>query len=1653
MKHLLPALMLCAHLCVSAEILVPQNSAWRYHKGTVAPSSPVTAWRTSTFNDVSWLTGSAPFYYGETLAGGTVLSDMRNAYTTMYLRKPFSVSDASGIDRLALRVRIDDGYIAYINGQEVARFNVPAGTITHTNVAQSSIEMTWTTNSIANPAQYLVNGVNVLAVHVLNQARTSSDLVFDAELESTTDNSPPTIARLQPAPGLVSELTSLTVTFSEPVQGVAAADLLINNVPAQSVTGSGATYTYTFAQPNFGPVDITFDAGQSITDFANPPHPFDSANYRAEFRLEDNTAPFIDSVVPSPNTTVRQLSALEIKFSETVLGVDAADLLVDGVPATNVQARPGNTFVFQFPQQPAGAADISWAATHGIVDAATNSLVVQNWSYVVDPMLPIARVVISEFLASAENATGLKDEDGELQDWIELHNTSSSAVNLNGWSLTDDPEELDLWTFPNITLAAGGRLVVFASGKDRKPTSAGSRLHTSFKLGTGGEYLALFDSGSPRAAMTEFANDYPDQRNDYSYGTDSNGAWRYFQTPTPGQPNGTSSISGIVPKPDLSHNRGWYEAPFTLTITNELPGTTVRYTIDGSVPTETVGTIYNGPITVSSNLVLRAIGYRLNNLPSEVLTHTFLFPDHILRQPAAPAGYPLTWGTHSAFPNSIVPADYEMDPEIVSDATYGPLMKDALAALPVIAITIKTEDMFGAANGIYCFPLNRGVQWERPCSMEFITADGKDFQVDAGIQIQGNAAREPQKNPKHPLRVTFKGDYGPKSLDYKMFPDSPVSKFDTLILRADFNYSWLHWNPQQRQRAQRTRDSWVKDSMRAMGGLASHNRYVHLFINGLYWGVYDPSERPDGSFGEAYLGGDKEDYDVMNEGAAVDGTSAAYNAMLAITDVSTLPQYEQMKTYLDMPQFIDYMLLHFFIGHEDWFRNKNWYAIRPRDGSRGFLYVPWDGEMVLGEPTVNKVTATDLPSDLHPRLVLNAQYRMDFADRVHRHFFNSGALMPSENISRWMKRAREVELPIVAESARWGDYRRDVHQFQNAPYEFYERDVQFRAEQSRLVNTYFPGRTATVLNQLRNAGLYPSMAAPTFNQHGGKIDPGFQLSISGSGGTIYYSTNGVDPRVYGTGAVSPQARTYSASIALPGTIQVKARLYSAGNWSALTEATFTSESPRIPLRITELMYNPDPAGDAFEFIELQNFGPLPLDATGYYIEGVDYIFPPNSILAPGQIIVLGSADNPTRFAERYPGVTVYGRFAGQLLNRGERVALVAPNGRVAQSVDYADNNGWPQAADGAGPSLEIKNPFGDPDAPENWQSSAAAFGTPGQPNSTVALPTVVINEVYAGGATDWVEIHNTSGMAVDLSGWKLQDSTSTNILTFTSGTSVPATGYLVVECRSGSATPNVAPFGLDAEGETLILRNALDAIIDVVSFGPQTPENSIGRINERLELTTLTPSAFNSVAALGSPTSLVFNEWLADPEPGKPDWFEIYNTNPDLPFSLRGLFVALSNQVFEITSPVFVAAGGHVQMFADEAPRASSVDFKLPASGGTVQLLDPAGRVLTSVTYGLQEQGVTEGRYPDATDNIIRFPITPSPGAPNLLRFPISVSWSGANVVLQWSSVAGRVYRIEWSSDLTIWTTLREVTASGNTMVTGEPTSENSRYFRVIALP
>src|SRR5262245_57297850 len=538
---------------------------------------------------------------------------------------------------------------------------------------------------------------------------------------------PPTVQSVLPPPGTVDTLTQITVMFSEPVSGVSAEDLLANGRAASTVSsaGGGAVYTFTFdEQPAYGAVEITWDSGQTIADLEVPPVPFNPNGPGAtwQYNLVDNTPPAVASLIPAAGSSVRVLTEVEDLFTEGVVGLNAADLLINGSPATGLTPLGVGHYRFTFAQPANGTVQFAWASGHGITDfaAAHNPFAGGNWTVTLNPNLGVPSIRINEF--SAANISGLLDENGEAQDWIEIWNYGAVPVNLTGFSLTDDVDDPGRWTFPATNLAAGQYMVVFASSKDRRNIGP-NRFHTNFKLGTD-EYLGLYDAGLPRTVISEFAPKYPEQRNNYSYGYDGGNALKYFAVPTPGTANGSSSIAGVLPPPRFNVSRGIFDQPFTLILSSTTPGTTIRYTIDGTEPTETVGLVYNGALTISNTVVLRAAAFAPNYLPSATITHSYFFIDQVVMQPANPAGFPTNWGccgnvndvsASATFPPSslvpgVIPADYAMDLDplrVDPNNTNSPIdptklqrLKDGLREIPTLSIVMKTDDIFGT-NGLY----------------------------------------------------------------------------------------------------------------------------------------------------------------------------------------------------------------------------------------------------------------------------------------------------------------------------------------------------------------------------------------------------------------------------------------------------------------------------------------------------------------------------------------------------------------------------------------------------------------------------------------------------------------------------------------------------------------------------------------------------------------------------------------------------------------------------------------------------------------------------------------------------------------------------------------------------------------------------------------
>ncbi|MDF7798572.1 lamin tail domain-containing protein [Pontiellaceae bacterium B1224] len=962
----------------------------------------------------------------------------------------------------------------------------------------------------------------------------------------------------------------------------------------------------------------------------------------------------------------------------------------------------------------------------------------------------------------------------------------------------------------------------------------------------------------------------------------------HLDSATPGYANSETYYEDFVETPITTPERGFYDAPFSVSVSNVTAGATIRYTMDGSEPTE-ASTEYTGPVTISGTTCFRVGGFVEGWKPSYPRTDTYIFVDDVVTQPEYEENIVGANATSSSGQKMI----YGMDPNVVGKTYYDAsnqlvTVQDALKAIPTISITTDHENLFDPSKGIY---VNAAVRWEVPASIELINPDASEgFEIYAGLRIRGGYSRH-DNYPKHAFRLFFRDEYGTGKLRYPMFEDEGVDEFDKIDLRTAMNYNWAKENNPLNTFL---RDVFARDTALDMGQENPRSRYYHLYLNGQYWGLYMTEERPVATFGASYYGGDKDDYDAIKiqswtepDGYSIevtDGTLDAYErlynaAMAGFTNnadyfaVQGLDANGETDTtlerLLDVENMIDYLLVIYYTAASDncitsfaggYEKLNNMYAIYNRANPDGFKWFQHDSEHSL-DTNKNLDFTGPFPHEnftlfkyfnamtLHEKLSVNEEYRLTFADRVHKHMFNDGALVRTNCEARLDCRAAQIDRAIVANAARWGNTDLDRDTWVDA------------VVTTRLFFARSDDRCLEVIEYLDDDGLIPSVNPPALSLFSGLVAQGTPITLSTASGTIYFTTDGTDPRAVG-GAINGAA--YSGPIVISRPTHLKARILFNGEWSALTEATYWTTE--IPLAITELMYHA-PNGNPHDFIEIRNNSGEAVSLKGYKLDNaIDFKFKnaEQTSLAPGEYLV--AVDDYAAFDSTYPfsDINIAGEFSGDLSNGGEKVDLEFRDQDLI-SFTYSDARNWPQAADGAGHSLvpvdsAMNNQErGSLDYGGNWRASTCLGGSPGAADPQL-YPTVVLNEISAHTDTglappfdsnDKIELYNTSDSPVTLSGWYLSDSLDEPTKWLIPTTTISGNGFIVFD-ESDFHVDGINGFGLNKAGEQVIL-SAPDRVVDAVRFKGQENVNtgvSWGRYPDG------TGDWLTTVPTLGNPNAL-----------------------------------------------------------------------------------------------------------------------------------------------------------------------------------------------------
>lgn len=498
-----------------------------------------------------------------------------------------------------------------------------------------------------------------------------------------------------------------------------------------------------------------------------------------------------------------------------------------------------------------------------------------------------AQVIINEIMAS--NVSVYPDiwDFEDFTDWIELHNTSNSEIDLTGYYLTDNFKDKKKWPIPSGTkIAANGYLVIFADGNNTKPGERFTRdfypwnqkfttkyYHTNFGLSADGEELALCKDENGSVSIVDSVI-FSNQLNDISYGRYPNAeaAWYQFDQPTPGAANTTDAKRTEVPSGSVSFSipGGFYSSSQSLALSSSAGE--IYYTLDGSVPDKN-STKYSAPINISKSTVVRARCIEKDKLAGKVATNTYF-------------------------------------------------INEKSRKLMCVSIAADSTLLFDEEKGIFKNSLKGR---EIPIAMEFFTEDGKQIaKANAGMRL-GSLTNF--TCPQKPLQVALKGGkYGDDFIWHRLF-DKQFACFSEFRFRQGGD----GWN------SNLITDGMLESICKEQLELGTQAyRPVVLFINGIYYGIQDLREQFDDQYFTNNYNVDPSTKDEVrsillppdgDEGwELVSGSWDSWNSLLKFVrqgPMTDAQKYEEVKLKVNINSLIDFVSIQEFGCNVSWGHNED----------------------------------------------------------------------------------------------------------------------------------------------------------------------------------------------------------------------------------------------------------------------------------------------------------------------------------------------------------------------------------------------------------------------------------------------------------------------------------------------------------------------------------------------------------------------------------------------------------------------------------------------------------------------------------------------------------------------------------------------------------
>lgn len=766
---------------------------------------------------------------------------------------------------------------------------------------------------------------------------------------------------------------------------------------------------------------------------------------------------------------------------------------------------------------------------------------------------------------------------------------------------------------------------------------------------------------------------------------------------------GTTDQKNMV---QFTPNGGIYKNQQYIKLSTNNENDSIFFTTNGKLP-DIHSNLFTGPIKLDSTTVIRAVV-----LSNGILqTHTLC--------------------THSYFVNEEV-------------------------HLPIISLVTDPDHLFSNETGIYVtgtngipgmcdkLPRNLNQDWERPVNIELIESDGTvAINQMAGAKIFGGCSRT--RRPIKSFALFARAQYGKGSFNYRLFPDKPIDKSESLLLR-----------PSADDQAQ----TMFRDAL-AQYSLIEHMdvdyqayRPVVVFINGQYWGIHNIREKINEHYIESNFDVDESNVIILDkDGKLVQGeNNSHYKSMIAFAEKNNLAikeNYEYIKTQMDIDQYIDYQIANIYLAERDWPGNniKFWRA----DGSMydRWRWLQYDRDQTFKNATYNAMEVATEPncncswpnppwSTLLFRCLLeNETFRDQFIQLFAYHMATTFEPKRLNNMIDQFSKGIEAEIPRHVE--RWGgikveDSGEGWSEANFASVDDWEKHVQamkiFSNDRPRYASTHIQSYFKI------NGRAYITLE--TYNPNEGYIML-YNKKIPETG----YRFNHFRTANMELTAVSKTGYRFS-HWEYKSTTENKiiyAQTFLLKPTQATLIAHFLPDTPKTEAAviINEINYHSYDGFDTGDWIELHNRLEQTVDISDWYLKDSNdsnvFYLPQATLLKGKQFLVV--CNDIALFKHNFPEIlNSIGNMDFKLSNSGEAIRLYNNYGSLIDSVKYSDLFPWPVLADGKGHSLELIDPWMDNSLAENWSNSILFGGSPGKANgeiiNSVNTDIVIKNSIIEG---------------------------------------------------------------------------------------------------------------------------------------------------------------------------------------------------------------------------------------------------------------------------------------------------------------------------------